>query len=262
MNIFFNKKTINSNLEIAERLFSTSSLNPFLAISIGSRPPELDKAIAVLKWMLKSGSKTIPILITDDIWLINYIAFGYSHGKALKQVKNGKDRHMIFWEDVLRHLKPEESLRFRFVVWKEIITPIFIEQQNLIREVFSEKTELYNAILLLAEEFINNSGKTFTLNRCLGMAEYIIQELPALLFGIEIDNVRYQMITYPTFLPSKMINLIAFMRVKSQFSELLFNLSKGDLEYAKVIQMVLYEEQLVDSDENVFKLEKTPEYSQ
>ena len=237
MNIY-----IDNNLTIAKHFFATPKYNPFIAISLGSRPPSLEKAIRILKWALQSNVKTIPILFADEIAHINYRALGYSSGKALRQVSLAKENQVITWQTAINHLSDSDKLIFKLTNWSEIVSPEFVQQQDIIRKEFSDNKELYNLVLWLVEGFLKSSGKTITSKRCIDMAEYIIQELPLLLFGIELNCIHYQMMLYPTHYSSEMISMIAKIRRKSEFKTLINKLlSIHPLEFNKIIQIIVSE---------------------
>ena len=238
---------IDKNLNSAECLFSTSKLSPFVAISVGSKPPCLEKAIDILRWLLLSNSESIPILIADEIAHINYRGFGYSTGKVLNQVAAAMEKQLSVWGNALNHLTDQDKLRFKMVYWSEIVNPKFIEQQNIIRSAFAEQAELYEEILFLVEVFIKSTGKTVNSKRKTIMAEYVIQELPLLLFGIQLDDVNYRMMLYPTYYSSEMVSMISAIRRKPCYSKLLISLRGDKLEHNKIIQMIVQENDGVES---------------
>jgi tRNA-dependent cyclodipeptide synthase len=235
MNIY-----INNDLSVGECFFSSPKYKPFIGISVGSKPPSLDKAINILKWALKSDSNIIPILIADEIAHINYKGLGYSTGKVINQVTNAKEKQLNVWESAIKHFSNNDKLKFKLTYWNEIVSPTFQLQQNIIREDFSKETELYEAIISLVEVFIKSNGKTVTHKRCVDMSEYVIQELPLLLFGMELENNKYQMMLYPTYYSSEMLNMIAKIRRKSIFSDLLTKLiAIEQTNFNKIIQMIV-----------------------
>ena len=235
MNIY-----IDNDFGIAECFFSTKKHYPFIGISVGSPPPSIEKAQKILNWVLLSQATTIPILIADDIVHINYRGLGYSTGKVINQAIAAKEKQVHVWESALNTLHEHNKSRFRLVYWNEIITLSFKNQHDIIRKEFYKKTNLYYAIISLVEVFIKSNGKTVTDKRCIGMAEYVIQELPLLLFGIELDDIKYQMMLYPTHYSSEMLNMIAKIRRKPEFSNLLHELlAINPTKFNKIIQMIV-----------------------
>ena len=237
MNIFTDHEGF---FDSADAFFANSKHIPFIAISIGTKAPELVKVLDILRWVLKCSYNIIPILFVDSISTINYRAFGDSEARALKEVEKSKSKHEIVWREALLQLTHIEKLRLRFVGWDEIVTPRFIAQQDIIREDFLKKESLYDIIMPVAEFIITSSGKTNTPERCLKLSEYIVQELPMLLFGIHLDNINYRMMIYPTYTAtSEMEGLLAAIRGGGRFSTLLDNLRGQNLEYNKLIHMII-----------------------
>ena len=232
-------------MQIADNLFSNDKYRPFLGISISARPPPLDKSISILKWMLRSSSSLLPILFADEIGKINYRVFGDSEVRASKMVEKNKIIHVDLWKEALSKFTEKERSRFVFIDWCDIVTPKLIIQQDIIRESFFEQNDLYHAVFPLVSLIIRNAGKTVTLQRCLKMAEYVIQELPTLLFGIEFNGINYQMLIYPTFFEcTEMEHLIAELRSQPHYSILRDKLCFEVFEFNKLIQMILCEKEL------------------
>ncbi len=240
MNIYIDDNLNKNNIDIAESFFSTPKHRPFIAISLGSTPPPIEVAVQILKWSLISHSPIIPILFADDIATINYRAFGDSETRAIKEVDKSKRKHFLVWQEALNYLEKNEKPRVRFINWKDILNPDVQEQQNFVREIFNCKGELYKSILTLVESFISSAGKTYTLKRGLIMAEYVIQELPSLIFGIKYDEINYQMTLYPTYTSPKEFQNFLVAVIRNPDFKLYFNkYNKNELEYCKFIHMII-----------------------
>lgn len=232
----------NNDLEVEDSFFSTSEYRPFIGISIGSKPPSLEQCLDILKLMLMSSSSEMPIMFADEIELINYRVFGDSAIRAAKIVERKKLVHVELWQAAVSNLTEEERSRFIFVNWECIQTPKLSYQQNVIRESFHEQEQLYEAILSLVSYLIGSSGKTVTHKRCLEMAEYVIQELPTLLFGIDFDGINHQILIYPTFSSTdEMEDLLADIRTKDCYSILRAKLACEVGDYIKIFSCLLGE---------------------
>jgi hypothetical protein len=219
---------------------SESCSRPFLGISIGSKPPSLEQSLDILKLMLRSTSCAMPIMFADEIELINYQVFGDSAIRASKIVERKKLAHVELWQTAVSNLTEEERSRFIFVNWECIQTPKLSYQQNVLRESFHEQQHLYDAILSLVSYFISSAGKTVTHKRCLEMAEYVIQELPTLLFGIDFNGINNQVLFYPTYNSTdEMEDLIADIRTKSCYSILRSKLDCNAGDYIKIFSCLL-----------------------
>lgn len=238
MNIF-----INNDLSVAECFFSTPKYKPFIAISLGSKPPSINKAIQILTWTLKSQSEIIPLLFADDIASINYRAFGDSQTRAIKEVTKSKNKHFSIWQEALNHFDEKEKARISFIGWKDVVSTKVQKQQNFVRDVFNEKGDLYYSILSLVEGFIKSAGKTYNLQRGLIMAEYLIQELPLLIFGIELNKINYQMTIYPTYTyPKEFQSFLIAIRRNPDFKVFINKFNSQKIEYCKFIHMIVSDE--------------------
>ena len=238
MNIY-----INNDLSVAECFFSTPKYRPFIAISLGSKPPSINKTTQILKWALKSQSEIIPLLFADDIASINYRAFGDSETRAIKEVNKSKIKHVSVWKEALSRFDEKDIDRISFIGWKDVVNNRVQNQQNYVREAFNEKGDLYFSILALVESFIKSAGKSYNLQRGLIMAEYIIQELPLLIFGIELNKITYQMTIYPTYsYPKEFQSFLIAIRRDLNFKTFINQFNNQKIEYCKFIHMIVSDE--------------------
>jgi tRNA-dependent cyclodipeptide synthase len=213
---------------------------PFIGISVSKRVLPLEQTVKILSWLLHSPSPVLPILIADEIAVINYKAFKrYSGGSCVKKVQQDSDLQISHWQQAADCLPPEQSRRIRFVRWSEIVTDLYGRQVALVRSEFEQNPLLQDTILALVTSFIRSTGKTVTTQRCWALAEYIIQELPSLLFGIEVDTIQYQLLVYPTHYPTEMYRLVIAIRRHPAFAEFFTQLQNPPLENNKIIQLII-----------------------
>ncbi|MDD5276295.1 MAG: tRNA-dependent cyclodipeptide synthase [Methylovulum sp.] len=221
-------------------LLTSSRYRPFIGVSVSNRLLPLDATIKVLSWVLHTPAPVLPILIADEIAIINYKAFKhYSGGNCVKKVQGDAEKQVAHWQEAARHLPAEQHQRVRFVRWTEIVTPIYEQQTAAIRAEFDQGGLLQQAILSQVESFIRYTGKTVTTQRCLDLAEYVIQELPSLLFGIEVAGQQHQMLVYPTHYPTGMQRLIVLIRRSPAFSKFLATVRSQPLENNKIVQLII-----------------------
>lgn len=223
-----------------DSVLATPRYRPFIGISVSNRVLPLDVTVKVLSWVLQSPSPVLPILIADEIAIINYKAFKhYSGGNCVKKVRQDTALQIAHWQKAAGHLPPEQSRRLRFVYWSEIATAAYAQQVAIVRTEFGQGGLLQDIILALVENFIRYTGKTVTTQRCWDLAEYVIQELPSLLFGIEIDGTQHQMLVYPTHYPTEMQRLVIAIRRHPAFVDFLAKLRCLPLEDNKILQLIL-----------------------
>lgn len=224
----------------AKHLLASSRHRPFIGISVSNRLLPLETTVKVLSWVQHSPAPILPILIADEIAVINYKAFKhYSGGSCLKKVQRDAELQISRWQAAAEQLPPELSQRIRFVRWPEIVTPLYQQQVEVVRSEFARGGLLQETILALVENFIRYLGKTVTPQRCMDLAEYVIQELPSLLFGIEVDGIYHQMLIYPTHYPTEMQRLVVAIRRSPFFADFLAALHSPSLEYNKIVQLIL-----------------------
>jgi hypothetical protein len=230
-----------------DTLLAASRYRPFIGISISSRTLPLAATVPLLAWVLRSPTPILPILIADEIALINYRAFKrYGGGGFAQKVQRDAQLQIDSWQAAALQLPAGQAERVRFVRWPEIVTPTYQQQVEVVRSEFAQGGLLQKTILGLVEDYIRSTGKTVSSQRCFDLSEYIIQELPSLLYGIEVDGIRYQTLVYPTAHLSEMHALVLSIRRKPGFAALREALQacvipgvSVPLEHNKIIQFIL-----------------------
>jgi tRNA-dependent cyclodipeptide synthase len=229
---------------LGEGVFSTARYRPFLGISVSNRPLPLQTAVKILNWSLQSRCPVFPILIADEIAHINYKALShYTFGGALKRARCDGERHIALWREALRYLPPGQAERIRFVRWPEMMTPIYQQQIAIVRDEFERNEDFRRIVIEFAEGFISRSGKQLTPKRGLAVSEYIIQEIPALVFGIKVDGVQYQMLLYPSTSSTEMSRLAVAIQKQQRFGEFRDRLKIEPLEHNTLVDILLDEEE-------------------
>ncbi len=233
--------------DCGDSLLATSRYRPFMGISISNRALPLADSLTILKWALRTPSPILPILIADEIAVINYRAFKrHGGGGYAQKVQRDAQLHIGQWQEAASQLPAGQGERVCFVRWPEILPPTYRQQIEVVRAEFAQGGLLQQTIFTLVENYIRSTGKTVTSQRCFDLAEYIIQELPSLLFGIEVAGIRYQTLIYPTRYASDMQGLVLAIRRQAGFAGLRSALQNSyvpedgkPLENSKIIQFIL-----------------------
>lgn len=229
--------------EHGQQIFSTPGCRPFIGISIGSRPLQPQTCQDILRWCLQCPHPLLPIMIADDIAYINNMVFSkYTRNYALKRARRDGDRHIAWWSDALTHLPEEQARRVRFVRWPEVETELYKRQVEITREEFQKGGLLHDAIVHQVQDYIERTKKSHSEERCAALAEYVIEEFPSLVFGIQVDGVQYQTSIYPTTHPSPMQNLLTYVETEPGLEELRAKLQVQPLEYNRLIEVLVPEE--------------------
>jgi tRNA-dependent cyclodipeptide synthase len=225
------------------RLLSAPGCRPFIGVSVGSRPLQPATYQEILRWCLQSQAPLLPIMIADEIAHINYMVFSkYTRNYALKRARRDGDRHLGYWSEAVAQLPPEQARRVRFVRWPEVETALYRQQVEVAREEFAKNSRFYAAIIHQVADYILRTNKTYSDERLLALAEYVLEEFPSLLFGIEVDDVQYYTSLYPTTHPSPMQSLLNYVQEEPELAEFRARLQPRPLHYNALIEVLLPED--------------------
>jgi len=214
-------------------------LRPFLGVSVSSRPLPTAQAVEALNWSLRGEHPVLPILIADEIAYLNYMALShYSSGNAMRRALRDAEFQLAHWQEALWQMRSPTAGKARFLRWPEVATPAYRERVAAARAEFKRGGALRQAVLDLTEGFIQRTGKTVTEPRKLALAEYVLEELPLLLFGLHWEGTQYQALIYPTRHPAEMGGLVQAIRSEPVYAGLRRELRADDLEYNTLIDLV------------------------
>jgi tRNA-dependent cyclodipeptide synthase len=222
-----------------DALLGGAPLRPFLGISVSSRPLPVDQMAKALSWSLQGDHPVMPVLIADEIAYLNYKALShYSKGNAMRRALRDAEFQLALWRDALQKLPRAQAAKVHFLRWPDISTAEYQRRVNVVREAFGREGALREAILDLTEGFILRTGKTVTEERKLALAEYVLEELPLLLFGVQWDGAQYQAMVYPTRQPAEMSRLVQAIRSEPAYGGLRRDLRADHLEFNTLIDLV------------------------
>jgi len=188
-------KCFNTNKEeIAEKQF-----NIFIGISLGNKYFTPQNIQAYIVWALENTKNKVAVLIPDKIHAINYeVKNDYSpeRARSVAQRKGDKVKKIVL--EIKNGLRIPES-KLQIIRWEEIENESHLYMLKVFHNAFRENADFKEVIIKMVKETPHLSGLGFDDSQYAKLAQYVLDELPMLMSGIQKDNVSYQLLPYPGF---------------------------------------------------------------
>ena len=207
--------------------------NMFLGISMGMTPLDVNAAIKYIRIGLNGVSGKLPILIGDRLARHNEFAFSNRSLRTKAADKraliNGLRYRQII-EKAMESLSEEERDRIVILHWDDILTDEYNESVKIMRDEYLSNHVFNQAIVRIARDFFNRrakSNKNLTLKRLDALANYLLEELPLFIRGLEYQGKIYRILLHPIFTKGSkegedsLINLIRDMFLLEVYSSLI-----------------------------------------
>lgn len=181
----------------------------FIGISVGIKPMSEEIALSYLRWADKHTSRPVHILIADEIAKYNYLACSHSTkpGALSRAIRDG-DQYQVFFEKIIEQLK-ETKNRFQILRWKDIRNERFHSILHEVEMEFRKNPEFREQIIFVAEKYLERRQKWICSEKKSFVYQYLLEELPTLLDGIYVDEVKHDLLLYPTYKHSGMSSLVS-----------------------------------------------------
>ena len=210
--------------EIKEKKF-----NIFVAISLGNKWFNKKNLREYILWSLKySKNKNLPVIIADGLHAINYeVRDEYNPKRAMNKAKRGGDKIEIIVKEVISSLPKDKQLRIEILRWDDAIKTLNYEKmKNLFYKEFNKNSKFKNFVLKIVRKNTEKSNKIYNEQQIGKLAQYVLNELPLFLRGMEWKGIIYNLHPYPEF---TMINELAKAMQKGKlFQELYFKLDRQE----------------------------------
>jgi hypothetical protein len=178
---------------------NTTSENIYIGISIYSTPlfdeHNFIKTIQYIKQ--KFCVNKIIILIADEIEAYNQIAFGgksYQIGKR-KSIEKGKELHQIL-QSYITNMDNIEIIH-----WDQVLNDTYKNQVSILQELYQTNLSFQNEINTLAKEIalFKRPEFSFKKKKIKAIVDYILNEMLAVQFGLQINGEKYTKLIYVTY---------------------------------------------------------------
>lgn len=173
--------------------------NICFGFSLGNKYFTPDNIRSYIIWGLENTKNRVAIIIPDKIQAINYeVKNDYSPKRALAvALRKGEEIEKIV-RNIIEELKIPES-KIRVLHWKETEDDSYIKTLKIITTAFEHNTKFRKMVVQMVKETPHLGSLNFLEHQYEKLAQYIVNELPVLINGLNIDNVHYELFPYPGF---------------------------------------------------------------
>jgi tRNA-dependent cyclodipeptide synthase len=183
-------------LNTAEKEVLENKFNIFIGISLGNKDFSDETIKEYLQWSLEHTKQDIIVLIPDKIHAINYeVKNHYNKERAMKVAIREGEKVKRKVENILSELNLEKSPIVKIVFWKDIESETHKENVAIIKNEFESNSDFHNLILNIVKEAVLSNRLTDSEYESL--ANYVLEELPLLITGLNYNGVLYELQLYP-----------------------------------------------------------------
>lgn len=178
-----------------------------VGISVGTFNWDHSTVNHIVQTALKVTTSRIEIMVAGTLDIHNLVAFGRSgytpHMK--NQAKERESDIIHIFEDVISNLPEEKERRIGITGWDPVHEDDgYLESVDELRHAMKTIPEIKELVELTAISFfkLRAPQKTYREKRRRAVIEYILEELPAVLKGIDVEGINYHNILHPVFYKS------------------------------------------------------------
>jgi len=202
--------------------------NIYLGISLGNKWFTKEHIREYLVWALKYTKSKISILVADTLHSINYeVRNNLSPEKARDKALKQGDKICEMLKEIINNFPTEEQKKIIITRWDEIQN---IKTHEKTKEIFNKKfkedPKFKEKLLKIIKT--HTKQENFSNEKNEKLATYLLNELPELLHGYELNETYYNLYIYPKdSLLSKFIDQIQKNQIFPELHEKIENIDKN-----------------------------------
>jgi tRNA-dependent cyclodipeptide synthase len=190
---------ITQYLNTTEEDIQARRFNIFIGISLGNKYFTPKHIRDYLLWAIENTKEKVAILIPDKIHAVNYeVKSGYSSERALAVARRKGDEVEKEVVKIIDELKIPGS-KIQIVRWGGIENESHLNMLTIFQDAFRDDAAFRKIIINITKETPHISDLDFSDVQYEKLSQYVIDELPMLIGGIQKDGVSYELLPYPGF---------------------------------------------------------------
>lgn len=191
----------------------------FIPISLGNKWFKKENIQEYIKWSLKFTKNDILIIIADKLHQINIeVKDHYNPEKAKRKVEKITLKIENEIKEIIKSYDKKEQERIALLRFGDIDQKNkYLSMKKEIYLEFNRNRKFRQAILNVTNDNIRKiKNRNFNESEVLKLSEYVLNELPFFLYGVEYNKKLYNLHPYPIF--TKIGDLVAKIQ-NGQFSD-------------------------------------------
>lgn len=180
--------------EIKSRQF-----NIYFGISLGNKYFSKENLEKYLDWAFEHTKERILFVIADTNHAKNYEVFNkYSPDKALRHALKDGDKIVSVIETIISGLPERKRSLIDVVRWADLQESSYYKEKiSVITKEFEGNEKFRKYILDIVEENLKNRVSDLDQHQKIKLSQYVLDEIPIMVNGIEYKNRLYNLYPYP-----------------------------------------------------------------
>lgn len=216
---------ITTYLNTTQKEVENKTHNIWIGISLGNKYFTKEHIAEYIRWAIENTKEKVLVVICDALHTINIEVLDKRSPEASfqKAIKIG-DQKYVEVQSIISDLPDNYKSKINLVRWKDILdSENYKNNLKIITEEFKQNSEFHNYITEIVKQGRPDRVETISklsIQRLDRLAEYILNELPLLINGVQGygDNTIYTLLPYPSI--SKLDELCIELSNKTIFSGL------------------------------------------
>ena len=214
---------IRKILKTSHHVPALQRCNIFLGISLKNKYFTTERIENYLEWSLQQTKLNILILVPDSLHAYNYeIRNNYAPQRALRVAKRNGNQLRRKIQKILSQFTVSQQERVRIITWDNIkTTSLYKHTLAHINYEFEHNANFRKDLINIVKETLPPSKQNIDQEKLLRLSQYVLEELPVLLKGIEYGGIFYRLHPYPYFstlhvLIRRIINCGDYKRIRNK----------------------------------------------
>jgi len=183
--------------------------NIFIPISLGNKWFTKEKIKQYIFWALKHSKYDVIIIIADKLHQINLeVKDHYNSERAKRKAERISSKIEIEIKEIIEGFDKNEQEKIAILRWGDIDQERrYISIKKEVYSEFDKNKDFRKTILNIVKENVRKlKNREFSESEVLKLSEYVLNELPIFLYGVEYNRRLYNLHPYPVF--TKICDLI------------------------------------------------------
>jgi tRNA-dependent cyclodipeptide synthase len=188
------------NIEKGE--VESKKFNIFIGISLGNLFFSKENLRGYVLWALKYTCEDVVVMIADDIQAVNYQTFKeLNEEEALVKARELGEEKEITVRRIISVLPEKDRNSIKIIKWKDVASEEYSRKVGLIFEEFEKNEKFRKTIVGIVSSAFGDKMKDIDESGVLKLSEYVLNELPLMIEGLNYGNKFYSVMPYPRKTP-------------------------------------------------------------
>ncbi|HUC02063.1 MAG TPA: tRNA-dependent cyclodipeptide synthase [Candidatus Paceibacterota bacterium] len=190
---------ITRYLNTTQAELQAKKFNILIGISLGNKYFTDSHIKDYVLWAIENTKEKTAVLIPDKIHAINYEAKSqYKPERALAlATRKGKEI-----EEIILGIKKEFKIpndKLQILHWEEIENETYNHMLHIFSDAFKNNTSFRDAVFNIVKDTPHFKELNLNDSQYEKLCNYVIDELPMLISGVEKNGIAYDLLPYPGF---------------------------------------------------------------